>query len=130
MGAPCHKDYFLSQLSYLYSMLSLEERKKLLKKIAVYFGLIQIFALGVINASYNTERWPSSRGFQLLFDFIFVGFTNPYALLAGIVVYFLFNRWSEKAEEMDEGKLDKMILVLLALLVVLTVVLMQGIIVY
>jgi len=111
-------------------MLSLEERKKWLKKIAIYGGIIQTFSLGVINTSYNNARWPSSKGFQLLLDFVFVSFSNPYALLTGILVFLLFTRWSEKAEEMQEGKFDKRIIVLLGLLVVLTLVLMQGIIIY
>ena len=108
----------------------LEDQKALLKKLSVYGGIIEIFSMGIINSSYSDVRWPTSSGIQLIIDFIFVSFSNPYALISGILVYVLFNRWAEKAEEMQAGKNDMVIFLLIGILAIWTLVLMQGIIVY
>ncbi len=111
-------------------MLSLEEQKAWLKKLSIYGGILQALSLGIINASYSDVRWPTSSGIRLLFDFIYVGLSNPYALLGGVLVYILFNRYEEKAEEMRAGKNDTGIFLLIGLLAIWTLILMQGIIVY
>lgn len=116
--------------------MSIEERKAFLSKISIILALIETLSIGVINSVYSDTRWPTSKGAQLLLDFVYVSFSNPYALLSGVLVYLLFQRWSKNVHIVDEEtnqislELTKVDFLIIGILLVWTYVLMQGIIVY
>lgn len=101
-----------------------------LKKIGILFGLIEIYAVGMINAVHSDVRWPTSSGVQFLIDVFYVSYSNPYALLSGVLVYLFFYRLAEISNEMRKGKTDLIFIIIAVVLMILVSLLIQGIIVY
>jgi type II secretory pathway component PulF len=110
--------------------LTIPEQKNLLQKIGTVFGILQMLSMGVINAVYSDTRWPTTRGTQLLLDFIKLGPSNPYAILSGVFVFAFFYRWVNKLEEIRDGKIDLIWILILISLIVFDLALMKGILVY
>jgi len=106
------------------------EQKSLLKKLGTVFGILQMLSMGIINAVYSNSRWPTSRGIQLLVDFLKLGPSNPYAILCGVFVFVFFYRWANKLEEIRDGKLDVIWVMLLIAMMVFSYAVMKGVLVY
>jgi hypothetical protein len=84
--------------------MQVEKNKRFIKNLALVGGIIEIFFAGFVNSMYSASRWPTRSGIQALTDFIYYSYSNPYALLSGVLFYLFFYRISDKLEDLQMGK--------------------------
>ena len=114
--------------------MNLEETKGFQIRVGVALGLVNVWSVGLINSVYSETRYHSSHGTQYLRDSVFVSYSNPFALLAGALVFAFFYKLSRLVRLNEEGqketKLDTITIVITLAMMLLNLALMQGIIVY
>jgi len=111
-------------------LLGFKDSRATLKIIGFFLGLINIYAIGFLNAVYSDLRWPTSSGVQFLIDMFHISFTNPYAILSGVLVYLFFYRTAERLAEIQKGKIDLIWVGLASSILILVLLLVEGRIVY
>lgn len=110
--------------------MQVEKTKRFFKSLALVGGIIEIFFAGLVNSVYSESRWPTRSGIQALTDFIFYSYSNPYALLSGVLFYLFFYRISDKLEDLIMGKNDYIFIVISLCLLVWTYIVFTGVLVY
>ncbi|MBN2336115.1 hypothetical protein JXL21_11195 [Candidatus Bathyarchaeota archaeon] len=110
--------------------MDLERAGNVLKKVAVWFAIITILASGFANTVYSDERYPTTEKWQWIQDMLITIFTNPYALLNGLVAYAFVYRWASQIQVVYTGKNDYLMLIYAALDFLLMYVLVTGKIIY
>ena len=102
--------------------------------MGVTLGIINVYSIGLINSVYSEIRYPSSHGTQFLIDSLIVNYSNPFAILAGVLVFSFFYKLSVLVRLNEEGKnetrLDTITYVIMITMMLLNLALWQGIIVY
>lgn len=99
------------------------------QRIAPIYALIAIFSIGTVN-SLHSNKFPDSTGSDFFIDLIVVAFSNPYALLDGVLIFILFNRASLARTMRDKGKTDPIFILLAILILIFTYALANGTLVY
>jgi len=110
--------------------MQVDKTKKLFKNIGLIGGIIEIFFAGLVNSVYSNTRWPTMSGIPALWDFLFFSYSNPYALLSGVIFYLFFYRMAYNLEDIRAGKMDYVFIAISLCLIVWTYIIYTGILVY
>ena len=110
--------------------MEIEKTKKFFNNLGLFGGVIEIFFAGLVNSLYSETRWPTVSGIQALRDFIFFSYSNPYALLNGVLFYLFFHKLAANLEDIRMGKNDYSFILISICFFIWTYIVFTGVLVY
>lgn len=107
-----------------------EVNRNTFKKFGSIVAFFDILFAGLANSFHSLTRWPTTSGTQAAYEFLYYSYTNPYAIICGVLFLLLIYQTSESFEEIRLRHYNIRLIILLIITFVWHYTIFNGILVY